>query len=227
MFTASAVSGVLLHEPVLVLAGHRGARVRGAEAGRARAWAGLWAACGAVAGVGAVLALRERAWVMAIPAVPAAMLFMAAAIGREKTPLAELSASLAFALTAAPVCAAAGMPIEHTIFAVTAFGANGVLSTLGVRAVVKAARRAVEPAGAVRARRAAVAAAVVCGGLVVAAVFDGFLRLLPALAFVPGSLGAVALALRPPRPQQLRTTGWLLAAGSGVTAVMVLAGLHG
>lgn len=225
LFAVAAVAGFLLHEPVVILLGRRGARAVEAEAGRARVWGAVWAAVFVVASALAVRALGDR-WLLAVlPAVPALVLFDAAVRGTERSALAQTAAAAGFAATAAPMLAVAHLPWTWQWLVPGVLAANSIVSTLAVRSVVARARVAVDPQGAGQARFLVVLAALVVGALA------GWLHLRRLIgpytfaACLPAVAMALVLVARPPRPQQLRRVGWALALGTLTTATLLVTGL--
>ena len=224
LLTVLAVVALFLaHEPMLVLLGHRGARVRTAEAHRA--W--WWLMAALVAGTtSALLALDSMApsfrWTFIAPLIPAAWVAVAVATGREKTTLGETAAAMAFAAAALPICAAAGRPAIGGAIAL-AFGLLFVLATLAVRVVILRTRGGGNP-NAVRRTRAAVVAIAGAGALTAfVAASDGVLAPATVTATVPGVLFVIALAAFPPPAARLKRVGWTLVGVSALTSVLLIA----
>jgi len=219
----SVVALFLAHEPMLVLLGHRGARVRTADAHRA--W--WWLTAALMAGtVSAILALDATApalrWTFLVPMIPAIWVARAVTTGREKTSLGETAAATAFAAAALPICAGAGREGIGAAIAL-AFGLLFVLATLAVRVIVLRTRGGGNP-HAVRRTRAAVFAIAGLGACVaLVAASDGVVTPAAVSATLPGVLFVTALAAFPPPAARLKKVGWTLVGVSALTAVLLIA----
>lgn len=223
LIVVAVVALFLAHEPLLVLLGHRGARLRTAEA--QRAW--LWLMVTLVVGtIGALLALDavipSVRWTFLVPLLPAGWVVFAAATGREKTTLGETAAAMAFAAAALPICAAGGRTAIGGAIAL-AFGLLFVLATLAVRVVILRTRGGGNP-NAVRRTRAAVVAIAGAGALAAfVAASDGVLAPAAVTATVPGVVFVIALAAFPPPAARLKKVGWTLVGVSALTSVLLIA----
>ena len=213
----------LAHEPLIVLLGHRGRRVL--DASGIRAYWSLVVTLVTATALG-VLTLDATAasarWAFAVPILPAAILLYAACTGREKTSLGEASASIAFATTAIPVCAAAGRASVGVAIAI-AFAVLFVDFTLAVRVVILRTRAGGNARAVGFTRRAAFAVAVVGGIVAVVAVQNGWLGWGSAAATIPGIAFASVLAAFPPPATRLRRVGWTLIGVSALTSVLLIA----
>jgi hypothetical protein len=213
----------LAHEPLLVLLGHRGRRVLNASL--ARAYWSLVAMLVTATALG-VLTLDATAaparWAFAVPILPALILLYAACTGQEKTSLGEAAASIAFATTAIPVCAAAGSASVGVAIAI-AFAVLFVDFSLAVRVVILRTRAGGNPRAVGFTRRAAFAVSVVGAILAVVAVQNGWLGWGSAAATIPGIAFASVLAAFPPPAARLRRVGWTLFGVSALTSVMLIA----
>lgn len=224
LLAAAVVAGFLAHEPALVLLGQRGPRAKRELARLAWAWLGSCLAVVAGGGLVAVMTIDPAArWSVAVPAVPAALLSLAAARGAEKSWYGETCAALAFSGAAVPVAMAAGAPAPAAAAVALPFALLFVSATLAVRGVVLRVRGGGDAALAAASRRAALvlaAAGCVVLGLMAAV---GLLPWSVLAAATPGLVTAAVIALRPAAPARLRTLGWTLIAASVVTAAIVVA----
>ena len=162
-------------------------------------------------------------WTLAVPLVPAILLALIAADGREKSWYGEVTASLAFAGAAVPIAMAAGASIETAMAVAIPFVLLFVASTLAVRVVILQVRRGGDRRAAAATRRAAFGVAG-CG--VIALAWAAVGHVLPGsvlAAAAPGLMVAAAVAAKPPSPARLRRLGWTLVAVSVATAVIVIA----
>lgn len=209
----AVIAVFLMHEPVLVLAGHRGRRVQrdeGARAGR------RLAGCAAVAVVlgGAGLAAGGAALVgpLAMVAGLAGITAVMVALHRERTLSGETWAASTLAAAAVPVAVAAGSAPEVAVRAWLCWTLGFTAVTGAVRATIAAAkhRRRVAPLAATAlATGAAVALAIV--------VDAGLAACSPLVA------AALALVALPASPRHLRRIGWMLVAASVATGAWLIA----
>ena len=221
----AVVLGFLAHEPLMVLVGRRGPRVRTEAAGRARSTVMIIGLGMIAVGVAAVLlaAPRARPWFI-LPLVPATVVAGGVVRKQEKSGPAEIAVALAFSLAAAPIAVAAGAPIAVALSIAIAFAVIFVAGVLTVRVSILKVRAGGNPR-AVRATRAALAAlsALALAGLGTAAI-RAVLPWTPLAAAIPGILVAVMFAFRTTSPR-LKTVGWTLMSASTAAAVMLIVGL--
>jgi hypothetical protein len=223
LLATAAVFAFLAHEPLLVVLGHRGARVEAELGRRARRAPVVRIAAAAAAGAGG-LALAPPAAL--IPSLVAAGLFVGAAqlafFRLERTTAGELVVASALAVCAAPVALAAGAPPHWAAAAVVTWITAFAAATLPVRAILLRARTK----GAVD-RRPLAAAGVTA--LVGAGLWSGSHAWIPwtaALAPLPVAALALALTAVPIRPQRLTAVGWSIASASVATLLLLVLGLR-
>ena len=142
LIALAVVAGFVMHEPLSVLLGRRGAREKRAQWRRAATWLGTTAALVVGAGLmGVWLMPPSGRWSLLLPVLPAALLGVTIRVKREKSSLGEVAVALAFSSVAVPVCLAAGAPIVRAFAVGIAFalvcgvldaGANTLL-LLGLR----------------------------------------------------------------------------------------------
>ena len=226
LLVLTVVTLFLAHEPLLIAMGRRGPRVRRELGAPAMSW--LAALC-TVAAAASAAALRQFSyadwWTLLVPALPAAAVLVAIRRGAEKTGVAEICASCAFAGAAFPVGAAGGVRLIDAAAVSVVFAVNFVLATLAVRALIVRVRGGGDPPAAAGLRRAALVTALVALMAIGIACYG---RVFPTTAFiatVPG-LGAVTrLTLYPPPVSRLRSVGWMLIGSTVVTSAVIVAGL--
>jgi YwiC-like protein len=223
LFAAAVVAGFLAHEPGAVLLGLRGGRASRELRRPALRWLAFCLTIGAAAGTGALLTTDPAArWSIAVPLVPACVLAIATARGRDKSWQGEVTAAVAFSGAAVPVSMAAGASAETAAAVAIPFALLFSASTLAVRVVILRVRRSGDPRAAYATRRAALALA---GGATVAlvvAIASDHLSPSVLTAAGPGLLTAAVVATHPPSPTRLRTLGWALIGVSVVTAGLVV-----
>ena len=224
LLTMSAVAGFLAHEPASVLLGLRGTRARRELGGLAIRWLACFLVISLIAGAIALLVIQRSArWSIAVPIVPAVLLGVATALGREKSWYGEVAAALAFAGLAVPIVMAGGASLTSAIAVAVPFALLFVTSTLAVRTVILRVRGGGDPQAMMATRRSVFAATAVGTTCLVWFVAAGLLPAGTAVAAAPGLVTAVVIAARPPQPARLRTIGWTLVAVSVLTAAIVIA----
>lgn len=219
MFALAAGAGFLLHEPVAIVRGGRGARLREALARRAHARIRWLVALGAAAGAAALFAAPKSARVgAAFPAVCALLLVAPVARGREKTLGAELLMAAALAGMLAPVGLSAGLHPRFVAVATFVWFASFGLATLLVHAIKALGTGATRP-------WTRTATPILAVGVVGAAAVAATLGSVPraaGLAVLPTAVVATAAVAARVGPRRLRQVGWTLVAADGMTLVLLL-----
>lgn len=209
---AAAVVTFLAHEPVIVLLGGRGPRVKLEHGARAR-WrlVGLAAIAVALAAIGLGLAGRAVWWAAALAAGLGATA-MAHVVARvEKTLVGEVVASSALASAAVPVAIAGGATATAAWWMWAAWALGFAAITCAVRDVVARGKRKRTPWGPLMLM-------VVVGGAATLA-WSGRATVECAAPLLAVSLG---LVIAPAAPRRLRQTGWLLVLASAATATWLV-----
>jgi hypothetical protein len=203
LLALGAVSAFLANEPLLVVLGHRGNRIRDAEGARARgrlrslgAAALISGACGFVLGGGRVVAIGACA---AVPAL--ALLVLAYRRGQHSLP-GEVLAAIALPGLAAPVAVASGLPIVHAVSLWAAWALGYVASVVAVHRVIARHR------GAATFVDRTLGALLLTATVTAILVARTFALALPLLAL------STLLALHPPPATRLRAIGIALVAMS-------------
>jgi hypothetical protein len=218
-FAAVAVAFFLAHEPLAVLMGTRGVRLRDAlvDPARRRLW--VLAAAVAVGLVAAALLAPAAAWRAAlVPAFPGLVLVPLFFTNRVKTLPGEVVAAAAFSASALPVALSGPVTWEVAWLAAAVWFAATVPAIVSVHAV-KAAHKG-RPRGRWLVPAAPALALLVIAGSVVAAVT------LPspadrALAVLPSALTVVGVGLARPHPRHLKRIGWTMVAANTLTLVLL------
>jgi hypothetical protein len=219
----AVVCGFLAHEPLVVLLGGRGVRVRRADGSRAAISFAMTATAMVAAGAAAVWVAPVAArWSFLVPVIPAAWVGASLFAKQEKRASAEIAVALAFALSTVPMCLAAGFSVATALSVGAVFGSVYVAGVLCVRAIVIAKRGGGRPAAS-RATRRLLVAVVTCSmvGFAIAA-SRATLPWMTLIAVAPGLGIALALALRR-SPPPLKTVGWSLALTSAAAALILIA----
>jgi len=216
LLAAAASLAFLAHEPLLVVLGHRGKRMREQAGARARGWLIAGGAAAAASGAaGLLLAPRAAVLAAAIVALPVLVLLVLAWRRREHTFAGELVAAAALTGAAMPVACASGVPIAAAALLWLAWALGFGASVVAVHRVIARHRR--PPARIDRISAAGL-------GLVTAAAIAA-IAVRPALAVaVPLATIATVVVVRPPPATRLRAIGVVLTvAALASSAVAVLA----
>jgi hypothetical protein len=223
LLAAGVVLAFLAHEPLLVVLGQRGRRVRDALGKRAAARLVQLASAAALAGAAGLAlapaparlaALAPAA--LALPVVPLAMRRL------EKTTAGELLVAAGLSACATPVALAGGAPAAWAWGAAATWFASFTAATLPVRATLLWARTK----GARELRPLAAAGAAAIGAAAIAAAAAGPLPWPAALGVLPTAGAAAAIALLRVRPQRFTTVGWSLVGASAATLLVLILGFR-
>lgn len=210
------------HEPLLVLLGQRGARVREEQGARARRWlAALLLAASAAGAAGLALAPAAARVAALIPVAMAGAVAWLVWRRREKTVAGEVVIAAALASAAAAVALAGETGAVAAVAAVLAWVISFAAATLAVHVIlVRARSKGTRDPGPLH------AAGVVA--LAVAAVALAVAGLPPALpvAAAPTLLVSLGVCLARVSPRRLRPLGWALVGSSLVTLGVLVAGLR-
>ncbi len=209
LLVIAACCAFVANEPLLVIAGHRGARRREQDGARAARWLAI-AAIGAVACAVVGLGLAPAARLVALAvAVPAAAVVALAWTRAQHSLVGELVAVVALTGAAAPVAVAGGASLD-TALALWAAWAIGFACTVVAVHRVLARHRA--PASWLDGAVAAALAATTLVGTIAG----------HALAILPLGAIATALVLRPPPATKLRAIGVALVVAALASGALVV-----
>lgn len=221
---ALAVSAILIflgHEPLAILLGARGNRLRRQQGARAKVAAIVLFGAGALIGGFGVLAAWPRVW----PSILYPMGILLALVPlllrrREKTLAGELLVVAVFASVVFPLGAASFADPERVISAAALWWASFSLGTLEVHAI-KARHRKRQRNQWTRwgSPLASAVAALLCCGLVI---FSGDPYRWAALALLPPAVAIVVLATLRLSPRHLKRAGWTLVAANAAALFILL-----
>jgi hypothetical protein len=219
----AAVAAFFAHEPLLVLAGGRGARARREHHRRAVTWLSASTALALGAGIAALAGARPEARMLFVwPLLLAAALVALLLLKLEKSAGGEMVAALALSSVAIPVCAAAAAAPTMGVAVSVLFAGLFIVSTLAVRIVILRVRGGGDPSAVRRTRlQVAMVIAAITAAILLAPAFD-LSRATAAFAVLPGLGVALALTVRPPGAGRLRTIGWTLIGTSAWTAAVLI-----
>lgn len=248
---AAAVCLFLANEPLSILLGTRGARLREQQGARARVRAGILLGSGAAFGVMGVASGWPTVWPqILVPALAGLLLVPLALTGRQKSLPGEFLVLTAFSTLVLPLAAASGADPIRPVLAAGVWWISFGLGTLEVHAVKARIKRTA------RNRWTRWASPLAAGATVAAAMWvalgqagpllrgaaraaSGFLgpfagsvwaselpRLLPpaAAALLPPALAIFVLSLIRVHPRHLKRVGWTLVAVNFLTLILLLQG---
>jgi hypothetical protein len=223
---AAVVAGFLAHEPLLILLGRRGSRLRRERDSEALGVLALAAAVSVGGALVALVASPSVRWSFVLPVLPAMIVAAAVARGTEKDWFGEVAVATTFSLAAVPVAMIGGSSARMALTIAVAFALIFVTGTLAVRSVVLRVRGGGNP-GAARLTRDAVFVVVAAdtAGLSVA-ISREWLPSLILASVAPPLVCATFVAARPPRATRLRAIGWSLVATTAVAASVLVAWAH-
>jgi hypothetical protein len=220
-FAAVAAAFFLAHEPMAVIMGTRGVRLRDALVHEARRRLWLLFGIAAVSLIAAaVLAPAEAWWGALVPAVPGLALVPLFLTNRVKTLPGEVVAAAAFSATLVPVAMSGPAPWEAAGVGAGVWFAATVPAIVSVHAV-KAAHK-----GRPRGRWLVPAAPLLALAVMVSAVVVAATLPPPAfraLAALPPALAVLGVSLARPHPRHLKRIGWTMVVANTLTLVLVLA----
>src|SRR3954462_7035624 len=223
LLAASAVGVFLVHEPLLVLLGQRGARAAREQRSLAACWLGGWGMASAICGVCAIaLSAPEVRIALIPPAALAAILVAFIFMRHEHTTGGEVLSALALSSLAWPIALAGEATTLVSVSCAAAFAAIFVSGTLTVRAIIATTRH--PPAAAARGIAVLVAVASIAALWLLA--FAGRVSPSAAWSALPVCGGGLLLALNPPSARHLRTIGWSLVGATTLTAMMLIVSLR-
>lgn len=216
----AAFLAFLANEPLLVVLGHRGKRMRDADGPRAKRRLALLVTGAVVAGAAALACAPTRVLeVTGVVAIPALATIVLAWQRAEKSVIGECVAAIALSGASAPVLVASGATWQAAA-AVWAAWAIGYCSTvIAVHRVIARHRKPATWADWLAALGLAAVSAVAVGLLLRGA------PLATVGASAPLALASLALVIRPPRATYLRTIGFVLVGASLAVAALAIATL--
>jgi hypothetical protein len=220
-FTGAAIAAFLAHEPMAIIMGVRGVRLRDALVGSARRRLWLLGGLGVLALMAAIFLAPGRAWRAAlVPAVPGLVLVPLFLTNRVKTVAGEFVAATAFSAALLPV-ALSGRATGPDAWVAAAVWLGAVLPAIVSVHAVKAAHKR-RPRG--HWLMVAAPAVALLAGLVAL----GAAQWLPhpasrALAVLPPVLAVLLISILRPHPRHLKRIGWTMVGANVATLVLLLA----
>ena len=211
LLAVAACCGFLANEPLLVVLGHRGRRLREQDGSRAARQLALLASLTAVAGTAGLWLAPHALEIAAIVAVPTAITIGLAWRRLERSLAGEILAAITLSGASAAVLVAAGSSAEA---ALQVWGAWGIGYACTVIAAHRVLARHRKPATWHDTVAALVLAATTMAG--VALLARGWL----VGASTPLALTSLVVVLRAPSAKYMRTVGFVFAIASVVTGTL-------
>ncbi len=216
----AAVLFFLAHEPIAVVSGVRGRRIRDESARRAWATLAIVGGMGLVVGTaGLVLAEATARQAALVPLGLATLLVPWVIVGRQKSLPAELLVIGVFATLVLPLGRAGGMSWGLAMTVTTVWIASFLPGTITVHAIKLHHKR--HPRASLM-RAAGAGAALAVGTAAVMAVLTSGVPLPAGLAVLPPAGAALVLSVRPVHPRNLRRVGWTLVTTGTITWICLL-----
>ncbi len=217
----AAVALFLAHEPVAILLGARGRRLRSQLGRRARAWGALLLVTGTALGAAATALDPTAVWPgLLYPALPALALLPLVRAGQQKTFPGELLVVTVFAALILPLTLASGGSPQLAREAFLVWWISFFLGTLEVHAI-KARHKDTRRSRWTRWASPAASSAAVLLCLGGAGAASGSLRW-GALALLPPSLAVALLSALRVHPRNLKRVGWTLVGANTLTLSVIL-----
>jgi hypothetical protein len=197
LLTVAAVCAFLANEPLLVVLGHRGPRLRENEGARARrrliVLGAVAAACG---GIGLARVSSTTLQLAALAMAPVAVLLVLAWRRGQHSLAGEIVAAITLPGACAPIASASGVGVHDALLLWAAWSAGYVASVLAVHRVIARNRHAASVVDGV-------IAVGLAGGIaaIVLVAPRSFVLALPLVAM------SAALVVRPPGARHLRAIG--------------------
>lgn len=220
----AAVVLFLANEPVAVLLGIRGKRLKEQQADVARRRAGLLLGSGGVLGVTGLALGWPAIWPgVLLPALAGLLLVPVVLVGKQKSLPGEILVLTAFSTLVLPLAAASGADPLRAGLATGVWWTSFALATLEVHAIkVRIKKRSrygwtrwVSPLAAAAVLAAALWATLGQGGPQVAPA---------AAALLPPALAILVISLLRVHPRHLKKVGWTLVGANALTLVLLLQG---
>lgn len=216
LFTVAAVAAFASHEPLLVVLGRRGARVRIRGGARALRFLFVTAGVGSLAAAAGLASGSVSArWSALGCAALAAPLAVQIARDTERSLVGELLTASMLPALAVPVALSAHVPTGTAIGVWLVWTLCFAAATCAVRDTVAHGKRG-------RPLFLRLAPLAVTGVLAGSALAWGLFTRLQVVAATPMVATLLLVALRPPHPRQLRRAGWALLVASASTATLLI-----
>lgn len=219
-FAVAAIALFLAHEPLAVLAGVRGQRLREGLGGPARKRIAALAAAAALGLVAAIGLAPPRAWMAAVlPGGLGLLLLPLLGTRRLKSLAAEALVAAVFSTSVLPLALCGPASWRSAGLAAAVWFAAVLPAIIAVHAVKVAFK------GQATGRWTLIAAPALAATVATAAVLAALLLppwAVEALAVLPPALAVLTIGLLRPHPRHLKRIGWTLVTADTFTLVLLL-----
>ena len=225
LLAVGAIAAFLANEPLLVLVGQRGTRMKREESERAKRALLVFSLVALGAGLaGLLLAPRAAQISVVLPLLLGGTLVMLAIQGLERSVFGEVLAATALSSVAVPLGLSAGLDLTSALSVALIWAVTALLGTAVVRLTLARTKAKTEAENrAVAAKRwtlIVVCLAVIAVG--VAAPFGSRVGLWVLAAAVPVALTVLVMAALQPTARRLRLLGWSLVAANLLSLIAVV-----
>lgn len=225
LLAVGAIAAFLANEPLLILVGQRGTRIKREDGDRARRALLIFVMFALAAGVsGLLLAPRAAQISVALPLLLGGTLILLAIQGLERSMFGEGLAAAALSSTAVPLGLSAGLDLVAALAVALIWSITALLGTAVVRLTVARTKAKTDhELRRVRLERAAlilVCLAVIAIGI--AAPLGSTVGLWVLAAAIPVALVVLIMAALQPTARRLRLMGWSLVAANLLSLIAVV-----
>jgi len=229
LLAIGAIAAFLANEPLLVLVGQRGTRMKREEGGRAKRTLLIFTIFALGAGIaGLVLAPRPAQISVLLSLLMGGTLIMLAVQGLERSMFGEALAAATLSSVAIPLGLSARLSLTAALALALIWTVNALLGTSVVRLTVSRTKaKTPHQIRAVRLKRAGLI--VLCLAVIavgVAAPFGSRSGLWVLAAAVPAALAVLVVAALQPTARRLRLMGWSLVAANLLSLIAVVTTLR-
>jgi len=220
----AAVFFFLAHEPLAVVLGARGTRIRDQLGARARTRGKLLLGCGLILGAAGILSAGPAVWPWILAPLSAGGLLVPLVLaGRQKSFLGEMTVVTAFSALPLPLAVASGVPPGTACFAGGVWWGSFILGTLEVHAI-KVRHKDRGRSSWTRWASPWAAGLTAAGALGLVLAGRGLVPVPWALAVFPPAAAVFVLSLLRVHPRSLKRVGWLLVGANCLSLLVLLLG---
>jgi hypothetical protein len=225
LLAIGAIACFLANEPLLVLVGQRGTRMKREESDRAKRALLIFLLIGLGAGIaGLLLATPEVQYAVGVPLLLGVGLIMLAIQGLERSMIGEALAASTLSSIAIPLGLSAGLGLTPTLAVALIWLLTSLLGTAVVRlTLARTKAKTDQELARVRFNRALLV--LVCLAVVVvgvAAPYGSRVGLWVLAAAVPVAVVVLTMAILQPTARRLRLMGWSLVAANLCSLIAVV-----
>jgi len=220
----AAVFFFLAHEPLAVVLGARGKRIKDQTGDRARARGRLLLACGLILGAAGILGAGRSVWPWVLaPLLAGGLLVPLVLAGHQKSFLGEMAVVTAFSTLPLPLAVASGVAPGSACSAAGVWWGSFFLGTLEVHAI-KVRHKDRGRSSWTRWVSPWASGVAVAGTLGLVLAGRGLVPVPWALAVLPPSAAVFVLSLLRVHPRNLKKVGWLLVGANSLSLLILVLG---